>query len=157
MKMLTCDARLHYLSFHKMVLNTIDTQPIYSLAFIILNLKVFSFLFTWLVLFIGRPCYFLSPEVPEPPCFGTDHTSPPILSFPRLCNHKIRYCEAISGSLLRTLKRCLYIAKKSTTPGKHPECKSSVTLAPSLGFSLPCLAGDWLWLSSPYPQNATHS
>lgn len=42
-KMLTCDTGSHYVFFHKMVLHTIDTQPIYSLAFILLNLKGFFF------------------------------------------------------------------------------------------------------------------
>lgn len=42
-KMLTCNTGSHYVSFHKMVLHTIDTKPIYSLAFILLNLKGFFF------------------------------------------------------------------------------------------------------------------
>lgn len=82
---------LNHWAFMQKILHTVGTQAICSIAQLFLLLKIQDCIFTLSFVdkytntdfpFIGRLWYFLSQEIPEPPCLGIYHTSPPILPSP---------------------------------------------------------------------------
>lgn len=109
-----------------MALHTVDTQSIYSIAFIALNFKVF-------VCFIHLACFvywktlaFPESGGPEPPCFGIHHTSPPHPLIPRLCNHKILWSNFRLTA--ENSEEMLGHSWEACNPRKAPSMQASVIL-----------------------------
>lgn len=121
-----------FISFQTDGLTHNRSQSIYLTAFIFFNLKgvCLFVLFTWLILFIGRPWHFLSQQVPDPPCFGIYHTSPHPL-MPRACNHRI-----LLSAFYLAAENSEEVLAHSWEAEKFPPCKGRVLLVSSPDCSL---------------------
>lgn len=101
--------------------------------------------------FIGRFWYFLSQEIPEPPCLGIYHTSPPILSSPGSVTTRLEVSLKCFSLVTEDWEERLVYTCGNFGLRKTP-CTGN------MGHSLEAsssLAGDWLCLSGMSPQGTS--